>query len=67
MAKKKAAPKPVAIAPPPYEDKWRAREDAHTLASADEIRRDRARHSAAKKHVQSMVRAVMPSGRRKGK
>jgi hypothetical protein len=47
------------------EKKWRAKDDAETLARAKEIRTDQQRHSAARDHVRSMVKAVgRPNGKR---
>ena len=47
------ATKKVAVAIPTMSDEndWRAREDMHTLARAEEIRSDSKRHAAAKRHA----------------
>jgi hypothetical protein len=41
---------------------WRARSDLSTLQCAEEIRRDRARMSAAKKEAQKQIKALSSVG-----
>lgn len=48
MATRKAAVPKVTLND---EQDWRAREDMHTLARAEEVRADPKRHAAAKRHA----------------
>ena len=60
-AKGKQKPVPVKIVSEPMDspqvdNSWRARSDLRALQEAEEIRRDRARLSAAKKEAKTMMR-----------
>lgn len=48
MATRKTAVPKVTMS---EQDDWRARDDMHTLARAEEVRSDPQRHAAAKKHA----------------
>lgn len=49
------------------EKRWRAESDADTLARAEEIKADRARHGAAKTHANKQAQRYSRVGKTGGK
>lgn len=57
MAKKMASPNVIAHEPASDID-WRARGDCETLERAEEVKRDKKRHGAAKKHAMEKAKSL---------
>jgi hypothetical protein len=52
--------------PMSMDDDYRGRDDAETLTRAEEIRGDRKRHNAAKKHLARKAKAVTAAADKSG-
>lgn len=50
----------------PMEDDYQGRSDAETLTRAEEIRSDKNRHTAAKKHLAAKAKSVMAAADKSG-